>query len=153
MSPPAIISAAVVFGLVGGFAWSRLEQQPATAKRVVNAPVRSFGLCHTGGGTNCVVDGDTIWLDGEKIRIADIDAPETHPPRCPREAELGTRATKRLHELVNAGPLEARTVGNRDTDRYGRKLRVLVRDGRSLGDVLVNEGLARTWNGRREPWC
>lgn len=44
-------------------------------------------------------------------------------------------------------------IGNRDADRYGRKLRVLVRNGRSLGDVLVNEGLARTWNGAREPWC
>src|SRR5687767_13525428 len=28
----------------------------------------SFGLCHTGGGRNCVVDGDTIWLEGVKIR-------------------------------------------------------------------------------------
>src|SRR3954462_5925571 len=28
-----------------------------------------FGLCHTGGGTNCVVDGDTVWIGGEKIRV------------------------------------------------------------------------------------
>jgi endonuclease YncB( thermonuclease family) len=28
-----------------------------------------------------------------------------------------------------------------------------LRDGRSLGDQLVSEGLARTWSGRREPWC
>src|SRR3546814_7636950 len=39
---------------------------------------RSFGLCFTGGGENCVVDGDTFWIDGEKVRVADIDAPETH---------------------------------------------------------------------------
>lgn len=113
---------------------------------------RTFTLCHTGGGINCVVDGDTIWLDGEKIRIADIDAPETHPPRCEREADLGRRATERLHELVNAGPLTV-SVSGRETDRYGRKLRVLTRRGRSLGDMLVAEGLARTWTGRREPWC
>lgn len=113
----------------------------------------TFTLCHTGGGINCVVDGDTLWLKGEKIRVADIDAPETHPPRCQREADLGKRATLRLYELVNAGPFAAVAVGNRDTDRYGRKLRVLVREGRSLGDVLVGEGLARTWSGRREPWC
>src|SRR3546814_8565008 len=37
---------------------------------------RSFGLCFTGGGENCVVDGDTFWIDGEKVRVADIDAPE-----------------------------------------------------------------------------
>lgn len=114
---------------------------------------RSFTLCHTGGGTNCVVDGDTIWLDGEKIRVADIDAPETHEPRCEKEADLGRRATDRLHQLVNAGPFSVATLGGRDNDRYGRKLRVLTRNGRSLGDMLVAEGLARTWAGRREPWC
>jgi endonuclease YncB( thermonuclease family) len=54
--------------------------------------------------------------------------------------------------LLAAGPFELRMLG-RDVDRYGRKLRVVVRDGRSLGDQLVAEGLARTWTGRREPWC
>jgi endonuclease YncB( thermonuclease family) len=111
-----------------------------------------FTICHVGGGTNCVVDGDTAWIDGEKVRIADIDAPETHPPRCQSESELGDRATSRLAELMNAGPFEQRPAG-RDVDRYGRRLRVLVRDGRSLGDQLVTEGLARTWEGRRRPWC
>lgn len=115
-------------------------------------PVAVFGICYTGGGQNCVVDGDTAWIGGEKIRVADIDAPETHPPRCPSEADLGARATKRLAELMNAGPFELRTIG-RDTDRYGRKLRVLMRHGRSIGDQLVEEGLARTWEGRRRPWC
>lgn len=100
-----------------------------------------------------MVDGDTIWMDGVKIRVADIDAPETHPPRCEREADLGRRATERLLELVNAGPFETRTFDGRDADRYGRKLRMLLRDGHSLGDQLVREGLARTWSGRREPWC
>lgn len=114
---------------------------------------RSFSLCHTGGGTNCVVDGDTIWLDGVKIRLADIDAPETHPPRCDREADLGNRATQRLLSLVNAGPFEAVPTGSRDEDRHGRKLRLLERDGKSLGDVLVSEGLARRWDGSRHPWC
>lgn len=92
-------------------------------------------------------------MDGVKIRVADIDAPETHPSRCPREAELGGKATRRLLALVNEGPFEAVSIGSRDEDRYGRKLRVLVRHGRSLGDILVAEGLARTWDGARHPWC
>lgn len=86
------------------------------------------------------------------MRVADIDAPETHPPHCPYEADLGDRATRRLAELMNAGPFDMATV-DRDEDRYGRKLRVLTRGGRSLGDRLVAEGLARTWEGRRRPWC
>lgn len=118
-----------------------------------SAPDRIFGFCHIGGGTNCVVDGDTIWLEGVKIRIADIDAPETHPPRCDHEANLGRRATTRLRELLNAGPFEVRSTGLRDDDQYGRKLRILIRDGRSIGDMLVSEGLARPWDGKRRPWC
>lgn len=111
-----------------------------------------FGICHTGGGTNCVVDGDTAWIAGERVRIADIDAPETHPPRCKLERELGWKATYRLQALLNAGSFKTVTT-ERETDQYGRKLRVLMRDGRSIGGQLVGEGLARKWEGRRRAWC
>jgi len=113
---------------------------------------RNFALCHTGGGTNCVVDGDTFWMDGAKIRVADIDAPETHPSRCPEEARLGRAATLRLQALLSAGPVTLE-VPDRATDRYGRALRIATRGGRSLGAQLVDEGLARPWTGRRQPWC
>lgn len=128
-------------------------QVSATQAPAVRLSVVRFTFCHTGGGTNCVVDGDTIWYGGVKIRIADIDAPQTHPPRCAYEADLGARATQRLAELLNAGPIELASIGGRDRDRYGRELRIVLRDGVSLGDELVAEGLARTWTGRREPWC
>lgn len=112
-----------------------------------------FQKCATGSRKACVVDGDTIWLDGQKIRIADIDTPEVSEPKCSSELALGNRATHRMLELINEGPFEIKAWPGRDADRYGRKLRVLIRDGRSLGDILVSEGLARTWSGRREPWC
>lgn len=100
-----------------------------------------------------VIDGDTFRYGGERIRIADIDAPETHPPRCAYEAELGERATRRLAGLIGDGRIALRPAGGRDTDRYGRKLRIVERNGRSVGDILVEEGLARPWEGRRRPWC
>lgn len=130
------------------------EMQPELRKaneRSVDQ-VGEFTICHTGGGRNCVVDGDTVWIEGIKIRIADIDAPETHPPRCDEEARLGSRATERLAELMNLGPFDQMVQG-RAKDRYGRQLRVLMRDGTSLGEQLVAEGLARRWEGARQPWC
>lgn len=99
-----------------------------------------------------MVDGDTFWFRGEKIRIADIDAPETHPPRCAAEASKGAAATRRLQALLSAGPFALESI-DRDSDRYGRKLRVVTRGGASLGGVLVNEGLARWYGGGRQPWC
>ena len=98
-----------------------------------------------------VIDGDTFRLGGEKIRIADIDTPET-AGRCPEERALAARATERLATLLAQGPFELEPI-DRDEDRYGRKLRIVTRGGRSIGDQLVAEGLARTWSGRREPWC
>ena len=112
-----------------------------------------FAKCSSSIRRNCVVDGDTLWLNGQKVRVADIDAPEISTPRCSSELALGNRATDRLIELVNEGPFQLQAWPGRDTDRYGRKLRVLVRDGRSLGDRLVAEGLARTWSSQRQPWC
>jgi endonuclease YncB( thermonuclease family) len=99
-----------------------------------------------------VIDGDTFHYRGEKIRVADIDTPEVRG-RCPYETALAARATARMTELLHAGPFALEPIPGRDEDRYGRKLRVVTRNGRSLGDQLVAEGLARTWSGRREPWC
>lgn len=127
-----------------------IAQGPLHAQSPV-APTR-FSICHTGGGVDCVVDGDTAWIGGVKIRLADIDAPETHPPRCRRERLLGDRATRRLRDLLSAGAFRLVRV-DRDEDRYGRKLRIVVRGTMSIGDQLVREGLARTWDGRRRPWC
>jgi endonuclease YncB( thermonuclease family) len=111
-----------------------------------------FRYCFTGGGYDCVVDGDTIWLKGVKIRIADIDAPETHQPRCASEKELGDRATRRLHDLLESGPVTLQPI-DRDEDVYGRKLRLVLVNGTSVGDTLVSEGLARYYGKGRRPWC
>ncbi len=112
----------------------------------------AFSRCHGSGRVTCVVDGDTIWYRGEKIRIADINTPETSHPSCALEAELGERATQRLLALLNQGPFSLERDG-RDADRYGRLLRVITRDGASLGALLVEEGLAEEWQGHRGDWC
>ena len=124
----------------------------AFAALAADTDAASFVFCHNNGGTNCVVDGDTIWYRGTKIRIAGIDTPETHQPKCAAEAKLGAAATRRMLQLVNAGPFTLQSI-NRDEDRYGRKLRILTRGGKSLGDILVEEGLARYYKGGRRSWC
>ena len=124
----------------------------AFAALAADTEAASFVFCHNNGGTNCVVDGDTIWYRGTKIRITGIDTPETHQPKCAAEAKLGAAATRRMLQLVNAGPFTLQSI-NRDEDRFGRKLRILTRGGKSLGDILVEEGLARYYKGGRRSWC
>jgi endonuclease YncB( thermonuclease family) len=113
-----------------------------------------FPLCSGPARVTCVVDGDTIWLSGAKIRIADIDSPEISRPGCEREAMLGRRATERLRQLLNAGPFTLLPPPDgRTEDRYGRQLRLIHRNGESLGEMLVKEGLAVRWGGPRARWC
>jgi len=102
---------------------------------------------------NCVVDGDTFWLNGVKIRLVDVDAPEIGKPRCAEELRLGDLATNRLIEFLNAGPFELSRSGGPLRDRFGRELFLVTRDGKSIGDLLVEQGLAHRWRGTKEPWC
>lgn len=144
-----LITGGLLVGVLGGLFGIYWPFGPASAEPRSN---HSFAVCGMVRRT-CVVDGDTLWLEGVKIRIADIDTPEISQPKCDYEYDLGIKARDRLVVLLNQGEFEAVTIGSRDEDQYGRKLRVLLRDGRSIGDQLVAEGLARTWSGRREPWC
>ncbi|WP_285712126.1 thermonuclease family protein [Erythrobacter oryzae] len=113
-----------------------------------------FPVCKGPVRVTCVVDGDTFWLRGTKIRIADIDTPEVSQPRCPEERALGLAATERMRELLNAGRFGLAVPSDgRTRDRYGRELRIVTRGGQSLGAVLVREGLAARWGDRRKAWC
>lgn len=121
---------------------SRLTDDGATLRRMPTClgPIRH----------NCVVDGDTAWVDGEKIRVGGIDAPEIDG-KCSYERSLAQRAKHRLSELLSSEPFAVARVGR---DRYGRTLAtVYLRTRGDVGSVLVDEGLARVWMGRRMPWC
>ena len=130
-------------GMLDGLMPLQQKAQPVAAQ---------FAECSGPARITCVVDGDTFWLDGTKIRIADIDTPEVSSPSCPHEEVLGKQATARLVELLNAGPFDL-IAYERDRDVYGRALRIVSRSGTSLGDVLVREGLAHVWDGRKHSWC
>jgi micrococcal nuclease len=112
-----------------------------------------FDRCGSGISDNCVVDGDTFKLKGRKVRVLGIDAPETHPPRCSSEAELGEQATSRFQEILNEGPFEI-VSSIRGRDVYGRDLRWLLRDGKAITATMIDEGLARRYRGGlRSDWC
>jgi len=146
-----MLAAAAVAGLVAGFSLRRGPPVLA-ASDMPAGDIPFFGYCEYGGGTNCVVDGNTFYFGGDKVRIANIDAPETHPPRCASEARLGAAATHRLRDLLNAGDVTLSRI-DRDEDGYGRKLRNVAVGGADVGAVLVGEGLARDYKGGRRSWC
>lgn len=133
------------------------ERQESRVPVVFEPPIHDphqaeFTICSGPVRTNCVFDGDTFWFGGTKIRIADIDAPEISQPICAEEAQAGENAKGRLLDLLNAGRFRL-ISGRRDQDRYGRKLRIVVRNDVSLGEMLVDEGLAHPWEEQQLGWC
>ena len=100
-----------------------------------------------------VWDGDSIRLgttrQSEAVRIFNIDAPEIEG-QCAYETDLALQSKIGLAELLKGQRIE---ILHQGTDRYGRTLAAIRVEGRDVGDILVSEGLARTWAGRREPWC
>lgn len=155
LSGIAIVGAGITVG-VGPFRIpDRLDasmEQTSTSPAYEDALGAYFSLCDGPVRMTCVVDGDTFWFRGDKIRIADIDAPEISEPECSLEREVGELSRDRLLALLNAGSFTL-TAGSRGTDRYGRKLRQVWRSGESLGVRLVEEGLARRWEGPDIDWC
>ena len=70
-----------------------------------------FGLCSTGGLTNCVASGDSFYLGGKTVRLAGIEAPQIYGAACPKEAALGQTSAARLQALLNSGQLQLTEVG------------------------------------------
>lgn len=98
-----------------------------------------------------VVDGDTFDCAGERIRIANIDAPETRGAKCEAELMLGSAATRRLREILAEGIV--RIEREKRLDRYGRTVARISTPRGDVGQRLIDERYARPWRGRREPWC
>ena len=153
----AVVAAAVLGGLVAHFATGGAVPGFLKPLSPIGAAITSvakpFGICGMAFGRDCVVDGDTIRYNGERVRMVDYDTPEISEPHCASEYALGQRAKYRLLELLNSGSVEVRPSGARDFDKYGRKLRLVLVNGRSVGDTLISEGLAWPWEGHRHAWC
>lgn len=101
----------------------------------------------------CLVDGDTIWIDGEKLRMEGYDTPEPQTHICGGDAEiaLAQRASDRVIELLNSNDW---TVEYGKPDNTGTRTLVTIRiAGRDIGDILIAERLARAWPDGEEWWC
>lgn len=91
-----------------------------------------------------VVDGDTLVIAGERLRLAAIDAPELKQTCGDAEGRAwacGLWAKERLAALLT-GPADCR--GDRQ-DRYGRRVVRCSVAGQDLGAAMVREGAARAY--------
>ena len=89
-----------------------------------------------------VIDGDTLEIDGTRIRLHGIDAPETRQT-CQRDEIdwlCGQEASKALRDYVGGADLRCERL---DTDRYGRMVaKCFTPNGNDIGEWMVRNGWA-----------
>ena len=118
-----------------------------------------FTRCHSRRSPACVVDGDTIRIDGADIRLVGFNTPEYSDARCERERVMAEQATIALHKLLNDGPIVLLRDRRNSVDRYDRALRTVLLVGadgseRPLADEMVKLGVAEPYyGGQRRNWC
>lgn len=121
----------------------RLVPQLIAAALLMPSPARGDELV----GRASVIDGDTIEVQAERVRLHGIDAPET-TQWCTDKAGAEYRCGK-----VSAGALDAFLASSRpvrcafvDRDRSGRFVgRCSRADGADVASWLVKHGYALDW--------
>ena len=88
-----------------------------------------------------IIDGDTIILNGEKIRFSGIDTPELKQTclKDGQEVPCGMTAKRLLAEKISNATVECMSEGK---DVYKRTLAECFVNGESLSKFLVRSGYA-----------
>jgi endonuclease YncB( thermonuclease family) len=93
-----------------------------------------------------IVDGDSLELNGERIRLEGIDAPE-FDQMCKTVGKVvacGQEARRRLRDLTGSNRL---TCKGWQRDKYGRLLAVCEADGKVVNREMVRSGWALAYGG------
>jgi endonuclease YncB( thermonuclease family) len=93
-------------------------------------------------GVASVIDGDTIEIHGQRIRLYGIDAPESSQLCTRRSGEAwrcGQKASFALADRIGRATISCQP---RDQDRYGRVLAVCFKGGEDLNRWMVLNGWA-----------
>ena len=98
-----------------------------------------FRHCYNGGGADCVVDGDTIYVERRRIELA-FNAPEIRGARCEDERRRGIEAANALRAFLNTGEASFSAEGT------------IAVDGQDVATLMTAAGKARPSHDERG-WC
>ena len=128
----AIAAAAAVAVQQGGKFDAPRERAPAEAGTPISGRAK-------------IIDGDSLEVAGERIRLFGIDAPEGRQ-QC-RDANgqdyaCGREAARILTALIGGRPVSCTLVTH---DQYARDVATCQAEGRDLGEAMVRAGYARDY--------
>lgn len=111
-----------------------------------------------------VIDGDTVEFRADflpkplkpvlSLRVLGVDTPEKgSTAKCPEEKALGIKASNFTKELL--ARRKTTQIVIKEWDKYGgRVLGDVIFDGKSLRQLLLDNGYARPYDGgKKSSWC
>lgn len=101
----------------------------------------SPAAAETISGAATVIDGDTLEIEGRRVRLFGIDAPELGQT-CSRDGETwacGEEASSQLRALAGAAPVNCR---GDELDQYDRLVAICSTGALELNRTMVTEGWA-----------
>lgn len=93
-------------------------------------------------GVASVIDGDTLEVHGQRVRLHGIDAPESDQPCIGPDLKpwrCGQKAALALADRIGRDAVVCRRVA---TDRYGRAVATCQENGQDLNAWMVSQGWA-----------
>lgn len=144
-----VLLAFVVAGLAIYLFRTAMPSANSQARRVDAATsiTAEFALCDDPRGEACVLSPDSYAYAGRRYHLADIRVPsQTGAPCEARQAQQGRVA---LAVMLNGGAFQA-LPDSADNDRSAR---LLIRDGVSLGQLMILKHHARPWSRDAVDWC
>lgn len=121
----------------------------AVLVRLDRQPPRNVGLpAGPVSGRAEVIDGDSLRIGGEEIRLKDIDAPEGRQTctRAGGEWDCGEESRRTLQRLIGRAVVGCRSV---ERDKHHRLLGYCEAEGRDLNGAMVEAGMAVAFGGYR----
>lgn len=136
----------IVGALILSFGWLRGDGGDSGLPDVFRGSASTAAETETAiAGKARVVDGDTLDVDGVRVRLHGLDTPE-RGQRCPGGPPdlraCGEVATEQLARVIGDADVRCEVSGG---DRYGRAIATCFAGGSDIGAEMVERGYARAF--------
>ena len=112
-----------------------------SAMRIANTRMQQAARDASGviSGFASVIDGDTIVINGDLVRLMDLDAPEIGQRITRSPIDAGQRAKQAMVTLIGGQVVTAKLNG---FDRYGRRLAKISIGSKDVALEMIQSGMA-----------
>lgn len=141
--------AAVILAIGPQLLWSQPESTgngPRFGGIIIDT---TFDSCGNGARAACVLSPREFAYGDRTYHLSDVRTPDGQFPACDAEEQLAGKAKRTFIGILNGGAFESLPDPS-DSDPAAR---ILMRDGVSIGQIMIAKGVAKPWAPKPYNWC